>query len=232
MRFAATISVISLAILTMPSAGRPARFDRPTEGATDSKPLFISGDLSGWVEEQHNFFKRKHPKSSTWSVKEGIVLCDGSLGNCGFLRYEKKLGDFTLRLEYRMSKSCNSGVCFRTRVPYDGIPEKTLPSGTGYEIQIQDDAGQPASKTSSGAIYGRLAPRVNAAKAAGDWNRLELFCHGAKIRATLNGQKIHDFDHTEIEGLEDRPRAGYIALQNHGHGIEFRDIRLEETGAK
>src|SRR5262249_48637554 len=71
--------------------------------------LFASGDLSGWVEEQHNFFKAKNPKVATWSIKDGVISCDGSYGNCGFLRYDKKLADFTLRLEYRMSKGCNSG---------------------------------------------------------------------------------------------------------------------------
>ncbi len=220
MGFASTRRLLSLTLLLMPCM------------AEASEGPLLASDLSGWVEEQHSFFKKKHPKASTWSIKDGIIICNGALGNCGFLRYEKKLSDFTLTLEYRMSKSCNSGVCFHTRVPYDGIPEKTLPSATGYEIQIQDDAGQPASKTSSGAIYGRLAPRVNAAKGAGEWNRLELTCQGPHIRARLNGQMIHNFDHTEIEVLKDRPRAGYLALQNHGHDIEFRNLWLEEKGAK
>lgn len=190
--------------------------------------LFARNDLSGWIEEQHNFFKSKHPNVKTWSVKDGIVACDASTGNCGFLRYDKELRDFILRLEYRIAKKCNSGVCIRTAVPYDGRPDKTLPSHVGYEVQILDDAGAPASKTSSGAFYGLVAPQVNAAKEAGQWNALEIACQGPKIRVTLNGQTVQDVEQTEIEAIRDRPRAGYLALQNHGGNIEFRNIRLKE----
>jgi hypothetical protein len=192
----------------------------------DGVSLFAGDDLTGWVEEQHNFFKAKNPNVKTWTVKEGVVACDGSTGNCGFLRYEKRLSDFVLRLEYRIAKGCNSGVCIRTAVPYDGQPSKTLPSQVGYEIQILDDAGAPASATSTGAFYSKVAARVNAAKPAGQWNVMEIVCRGPKIRVTLNDQVVQDIDQTQIEAIRDRPRAGYLALQNHGGNIEFRNVRL------
>ena len=197
----------------------------------DGIMLFTRDDLSGWIEEQHNFYKAKHPNVHTWSVKNGVVACDGSTGNCGYLRYEKKLSDFILRLEYRIAKNCNSGVCIRTRVPYDGYPDKTLPSHVGYEIQILDDADTPASKTSTGALYGLVAPRVNAARPAGEWNTLEIVCHGPTIRVTLNGQIVQDVDQTKIDVIRDRPRSGYLSLQNHGGNIEFRNIWLKEDVA-
>jgi outer membrane protein assembly factor BamB len=196
--------------------------------STDGTKLFARDDLAGWIEEQHEFYKAKNPNVQTWSVKDGVVSCDGSTGNCGFLRYEKKVSDFTLRLEYRIAKKCNSGVCIRTRVPYDGHPNTTLPSHVGYEVQILDDAGEPASATSSGAFYGLVAPQVNAARPAGQWNSLEIVCRGPKIRVTLNGQVVQDVDQTTIDAIRDRPRAGYIALQNHGGHAEFRNIWLKE----
>lgn len=196
-----------------------------SDGATK---LFARDDLSGWIEEQHNFFKAKNPSVRTWSVKDGVLACDGTTGNCGFLRYEKKLSDFTLRLEFRIAKGCNSGVCIRTRVPYDGQPEKTLPSHVGYEVQILDDAGTPASTTSTGAFYGLVAPQTNAAKPAGQWNTLEIVCRGPKIRVTLNSQVVQDVDQTKIDVIRDRSRSGYLTLQNHGGNIEFRNIRLKE----
>ena len=195
------------------------------EGFVD---LFAGDDLSGWVEEQHNFFKSQHPDVRTWSVKDGVVACDGSRGNCGFLRYRKELGDFTLRLEYRTSKGCNSGVGIRARVPYTTINPNTLPSSVGYEVQILDDAGKPPGKGSSGGFYGVLAPRANASKPAGQWNALEITCTGPKIHVTLNGQVIHDVDRTETAAIRDRVDRGYLSLQNHGHRIEFRNLRLKE----
>jgi hypothetical protein len=200
----------------------------PVAAEDEGVRLFAGGDLSGWVEEQHDFFKRQHPDVSTWSVKDGVVVCDGSRGNCGFLRYDRRLSDFTLRLEYRMSKDCNSGVCIRVPRPYNGKPDETLPSRTGYEIQILDDPGAPPSKTATGSLYNLVAPKVNAAKPAGEWNTLEVVCRGPKIKVTLNGQVVQDVDQREIEAIKDRPRSGYLLLQNHGHKTEFRDLWLKE----
>ncbi|WP_439627308.1 3-keto-disaccharide hydrolase [Gemmata sp.] len=196
--------------------------------AAEGDALFPKDDLAGWVEEQHSFFKAKHPDVKTWSVKGGVVTCDGSKGNCGFLRYDKKLGDFTLRLEYRVSKGCNSGVCVRVPNPYNGRPDETLPSKTGYEVQIQDDAGAEPSTTSSGAFYGVLAPAENAAKAAGEWNVLEVECRGPRLKVTLNGRVVQDVEQVAVGAIKDRPRTGYLLLQNHGHAIEFRNVTLKE----
>jgi hypothetical protein len=115
-------------------------------------------------------------------------------------------------------------------VPYTTLKPNTLPSNLGYEFQIMDDAGQPASDKGTGSFYNQLAPRVNAAKPAGEWNSLEIECRGPKIRATLNGQVVQDIDHTAVPALAKRPECGYLSLQNHGHDVEFRRIRLKELG--
>ena len=193
---------------------------------SQGESLFASGDLTGWVEEQHAFFKAKHPEVKTWSLKDGVLTCDGSRGNCGFLRYDRKLGDFTLRLEYRTSKGCNSGVCIRVPRPYDGNPDETLPSKSGYEVQIQDDAGSAPSLTSTGAFYGAVAPETSAAKPTGEWNTLEIVCDGTKLRVTLNDRVVQDVDQTEHPIIKDRPRVGYLLVQNHGHPVEFRNLKL------
>ena len=200
-------------------------------GAEPAKPepqTLLATDLTGWVEEQHGFYKKKHPNTTTWSVWDGVVHCDGSTGNCGFLRYEKKLCDFTLTLEYRITKKCNSGICFRAALPYTTLNPNTLPSNTGFELQIMDDAEQPASNTGTGAIYNQIAPPENVGKKVGEWNTVELDCRGSVVRAKLNGKLVQDFDYTQIPALAKRESCGYIALQNHGGTADFRNIKLVE----
>jgi hypothetical protein len=194
--------------------------------------LFPGDSLQGWIEEQHSFFKREHPNQRTWSAKDGVVGCNGALGNCGFLRYQKPLGDFVLRLEYCVPKGCNSGVGIRARVPYTTLSPNTLPSSVGFEVQILDDAGKPAAIGSSGAFYSVLAPRVNAARPAGEWNQLEIDCRGPRIHVTLNGQRVQDVDQTKIPNIEPRPLSGYLSLQNHGGSVRFRNVRLKEKPCK
>ncbi len=202
-----------------------------TESADDEgfTPL-LATDTAGWVEEQHDFFRAKHPNVSTWTVHHGITRADGSMGNCGFLRYDKKLCDFVLRLEYRTPGKCNSGIGLRSPVPYTTLKPNTLPSNIGYEFQIMGDAGEAADIKGTGSFYNKLAPRVNAAQPAGVWNSLEIECRGPRIRATLNGQVVQDIDHTLVPELSSRPDCGYLSLQNHGSNIEFRHLRLKELG--
>ena len=192
------------------------------------KPLLAGNDLVGWVEEPHGFFRDKHPGVRFWSLADGVLHADGSHGNAGFLRYDRKLCDFILRLEFRMSKGCNSGVCFRSSAPYTTLKPNTLPSNLGFELQIMDDASTPPSDKGTGAFYAKLAPRVNAARAAGEWNTLEIECRSSRIRAVLNGQVVQDLDHTTVPELASRPACGYLSLQNHGHDIDFRQIRIQE----
>ncbi len=201
--------------------------EEPAPANAEPQALRAS-DLNGWVEEQHDFYKKKHPNKTTWSVKDGVVHCDGSTGNCGFLRYEQKLCDFVLRLEYRIKPNCNSGVCFRAAAPYTTLNPNTLPSNTGFEFQIMDDADQPPSKTSTGAIYNQIAPPENAGKKLGEWNSVEIECRGSTVRAKLNGKLVQDFDSSKIPALAQRPACGYISLQNHGGTADFRKIELVE----
>jgi hypothetical protein len=191
------------------------------------RDLLASGNLSDWVEEQHVFYKAKHPGVQTWSLKDGVLMCSGLYGNCGFLRYREKLADFHLSLEYRTAPRCNSGVCIRCRVPYTTLKPNTLPSHVGFEVQIFDDSGKPADIHSSGAFYGVLAPKLSAARPAGQWNTLEITCVGPKIRVLLNGQTVQDVDQTQVPSMADRGLEGYLSLQNHGGKAEFRKVLLQ-----
>jgi hypothetical protein len=216
--------LVLLACIVCPASGRSG------EAITNVQPeKLLANDLTGWVEEQHHFYKKKHPNTTTWSVRDGVVHCDGSTGNCGFLRYDKKLCDFRLTLEYRMiSAKGNSGICFRAAVPYTTLNPNTLPSNTGFEFQIMDDADQPASKTGTGAIYNQIEPRENASRKLGEWNAVEIECRGTNVTAKLNGKLVQDFDYSKLDALAKRESCGFIALQNHGGTAEFRMLELVE----
>jgi hypothetical protein len=186
--------------------------------------IFNGKDLDGWIVEGSKEYKEGDRQMPVWSVEDGMIVCSGK--GFGFLRYDKPLGDFLVRLEYRMSKGCNSGIGIRT-VEFTG-PASTRPSYAAYEIQILDDAGRPPSKHSSGSLYRYVAPALNATKPAGEWNAMEIECRGPKIKITLNGEVIHDIDQSAIPEIKDKPLEGYFSLQNHSRPIEFRNVKLKE----
>ena len=149
----------------------------------DWQPLFNGRDLSGWAVDGNKLSGEGASRRPGWSVADETIHCAG--GGFGFLRYEQRLSDFALRLEYRLEKDGNSGIGIRSPV-FTG-PAETRPSFAGYEIQLLDDAGQEPNEHSTGALYRYVAPAKNAAGKTGEWNRLEIECRGPRIRIVING---------------------------------------------
>lgn len=193
--------------------------------------LFDGQSLRGWVAEGVSEFDRDGKKEPVWIVQDGMIVCRGK--GFGFLRYkDRDFDDFTLRLEFKMEPGCNSGIGIRTTAFDPKSSRSTRPSFYSYEIQIFDEPGKPPTPTTVGSLYRYVAPKVNAIKPAGEWNKIEITCDGPKIRVVLNDQLIQDVDQREHEALKNKPLRGSICLQNHGGNIVFRRIEVSELKAK
>jgi outer membrane protein assembly factor BamB len=195
-----------------------------TIAADRDGPVFNGRDLAGWVVEGEKEYKSGSGPKPVWTVKDKHIVCAGK--GYGFLRFDRPLGDFKFAVEYRMAKGCNSGVGIRGPI-FTG-PRETRPSIGGYEIQLLDDAGQPATDHSTGSLYRYVAATANPVKAAPQWNRFEVECVGPRIRVSINSQQVQDVDQSTKPELKDKPVTGYLSLQNHGGRIEFRDLELQE----
>lgn len=187
------------------------------------RELFNGRDFDGWVIEGPPEGITHPDGRPVWSVKDGEIVCQGK--RWGFLRYEREtFGDFTLHVEFVLDRRGNSGIGLRTG-PIDlADPQNTRPSCYCYEIQLLDDAGKPPTEHSSGSLYRYVAPAENAMRPAGEWNELEVTCIGPRIRVVLNGRPIQDFDQTSLPATRDKPLAGHVCLQNHGHPVRFRNV--------
>lgn len=182
--------------------------------------MFNGKDLTGWEVDGTPNNKEGKP---IWTVEDSTIRCGGT--GFGFLRYNREFKDFIFEVEYRMTPKCNSGLGIRT-TKFLG-KANTRPSFYSYEIQILDDAGKQPSTGSSGSLYRYVAPKVNASKPAGEWNKIRIECRGPKIRITLNDQVVQDVDQSQIDALKKKPLEGYLCLQNHGKAIDFRNPRVK-----
>src|SRR5688572_23426343 len=178
----------------------------------DLRPLFPTDSLDGWA------LVRDQPPSA-WSVKDGVVTCSGE--GRGWLRTERMYREFHLSLEYALSQGGNSGVFLRSLT-------EGRPAYNGMEIQLLDDQGHPPGVKSTGAIYDAIAPSKVLARPAMEWNYLEAICQGDSVQVSVNRELVIDVDLTEHEALKDRPREGYIGLQNHGSLVLFRNVRVRQ----
>ena len=212
----ATLRSGIFAVLVAMAASRCMGADEP-----EFENLLQNNSLQGWVIDG---VSDSTAEKAIWTVSDGILRCAGHGFN--FLRYDRRLGDFVLRLEYQIFRGGNSGVGVRG-LKFDGS-YATRPSVVGYELQIADDFGTQPTTKSSGALYRYVAPRVVASRPADQWNQMQLECRGNGIRVVLNGQLVQDVDQSSVAEIKDKPLCGFLSLQCHNHPIEFRQIQLRE----
>jgi hypothetical protein len=199
----------------------------PQEKAKGWILLFDGRTLQGW--------KTSSGTPSRTPVEQGSINPHRSGGY--MMIHETPRSHFTLALDFKISKGCNSGVFVRT-FPLTPRPGKDV-GFNGIEIAIDDTTG--AGFHDTGAIYDLVRPSRNAMKPVGEWNHLVITCDHALIRVELNGEVVtrmnldewtqpnqrpdgsrHKFD----VAYKDHPRQGYIGLQDHGSPCWYKNIKL------
>ena len=124
----------------------------------------------------------------------------------------QKFDDFKLHLEFRVPKGANSGVYLRGR----------------YELQVDDAAGLEPSSHHLGGLYGFIAPSESVARAADEWQSMDVTLVGRMLTYTLNGTMV--ICNREIPGITggalDSAEAepGPLLLQGDHGPVEYRNI--------
>jgi hypothetical protein len=192
--------------------------------------LFNGKDLAGWVVDGPTEYKDKadgNKAKPLWTVQDGMIRTAGAA--FGFLRYDRELSDFILRVDYRLvkEKGANSGIGIRTRAFDAKQSTATRPSFYSYEVQLLDDADAKPTAHTTGSLYRYVAPTKAAHKPAPEWNTVEIECVGPKVRINFNGTDTLVFDQSTDEKLKGKPLKGYVCLQSHSKQAEFKSARMK-----
>lgn len=178
--------------------------------------LFNGVDLTGWEGADRD-------AALCWGVESGELVCNGQPGP--WLRSLSQFDDFNLRLDYKTRVAGNSGVY--CRVPLDGNHHG---AGAGVEIQILDDSAEPYRMLKPyqycGSVYAIAPALQKTGKPAGEWNTLEINCHGTAYVITHNGVLIVHACEEAFPELKQRLLRGFLGLQNHSEQVWFRNIRI------
>jgi hypothetical protein len=159
--------------------------------------LFNGKDLTGWVVTE-----------CETEVKDGVLLLKAGEG---WVRAEKKYGDFSLSWECKNIKPTDydSGVHFRAELQK---PPAHWP--TKYQVNLKT------------GLEGNVKP-LNAASTGlyknGEWNAFKLTVVGSKAELEINGKPAWQADGVEAAD-------GYIGLQSEvtlGGQFEFRNIKIK-----
>jgi 3-keto-disaccharide hydrolase len=196
-------------------AGSCARVCR--EGRMGSEDLLATG-LVGW--------QQIGGERGNWQMADGILSAQGK---GGWLSTVRQYGDFELSLEFCVAAEGNSGVFLRA-------PHRGDPAYAGMEVQIIHDRAEQwrdlKPNQYTGSLYGIQAPSERASKRANEWQAMVISCRGPQVKVVLNGQEVVDTSTTYYPyKYQSHPgltrSSGYIGLQDHGGGVEFRNIRIK-----
>ncbi len=171
--------------------------------------IFNGHDLTGWWVPD---------TKGDWAAENGDLVCVAHRG-LNYLRTDKEYANFTLSLEYHISRGGNSGVGIRTA-------KEGWPSGDGMEMQILDQPGEV--KDSTMAIYGNLPP-LDRADRSEQWNRVVIKAEGRMISAWVNGELVQQANTARLSELKHRHLKGWIGVQDHGGKIRFRNLYVQEA---
>ncbi len=189
------------------------------------KLLFDGKTTLGWTN-----FKSKKIRPG-WVVKDGILKCEKPL-DAGDIVTTEKYDWFELTLDFNLEKGQNSGVMFH--VADDG--EATWHSGP--EVQIYDHWASPGVEI-TGYLYQLYPSQIDAAKPAGEWNKLRLMIAPDKCFTEVNDKRYYEF----VLGSEEFKAKiaaskfakyknfgtlskGTIAIQGDHGVVSFRNIKI------
>lgn len=182
-------------------------------------PLF-TGTLEGWTVEN------AAPSSF---VAGGGVLRVEEPG--GWLRSNRRYGDFALRVQFRfVTPGADSGIFVRAAA------ESTFGRGwpaNSYQVQLRDP-GVPSPFPPVGGFFRHGTPAgetafdeaaaLRAHIGVGAWQTLEIALVGDRLTASLNGIEV-------LRAGDIGNSPGHIGIQAETGVLEFRSIEIREDDA-
>jgi len=182
--------------------------------------LFNGKDTTGWVA-----FPEASAKD-TWSVKEGLLTCTGKPN--GFLRTEKAYKQYRFTVEWRFTKTGNTGVVVHMTPP-DAIWPKSIECQGMHKNQgdfyfwngATLQGGTELKDKKSGKVRGyRLGKQADAENPAGEWNTFTTVCDKDTVTILVNGKEVNKATGANLS-------EGFIGLQVEGGAFEVKRCTLE-----
>lgn len=221
----------------------------PQESQEGWRLLFDGHSTEQWRSAHSESFPDK-----IWKIEDGVLSVTTS-GNAeaqagGDIITRKRYSDFDLKVDFKLTPGCNSGIKIFVQPNLDPITGKgtkaKVGSAIGLEYQLLDDERHPDGKLGRngdrklGALYDLMPPGPDKhPNPIGEWNHARILSRGTHVEHWLNGYKILEYDRASpefhaavalskfksIPGFGEWP-DGHILLQEHGSEVSFKNIKI------
>lgn len=197
--------------------------------------LFDGTSTTGWHSYGHSNV------NSRWKIADGAISIDTASKESGDIVTNDEYENFDFQVEWKIAKDGNSGIIFLVK---EDTAKYHATYQTGPEMQVLDNNGHPDAKIPkhrAGDLYDLIACSKETVKPAGEWNQAEIIINKGKLDLLLNGTNVvsttlwDDSWKKMVAGskFKDMPdfgtfKSGKIALQDHGNGVWYRNIRIKK----
>lgn len=201
--------------------------------------LFDGISTDAW----RGYNKKTFPESG-WEVRneELVITYSGKEeeGSAGDIITREKFNNFEFSLEFMLTDSANSGIFYMVR-EFEGTPIWH----NAPEFQILDDPtyesmlGDWMDTHRTGDNYDLEAAEMDYSNPVGDWNTVRIIKNGNQVQHWLNENLTVEYDIGSISwtrqvqkskfseyAMYGKAQTGNIGLQDHGHEVMFRNIKI------
>ena len=214
-----------------------------TEELADGWVLLFDGQA---VDQWRGYQQDSFPAQG-WEVRDGELIIlktpQGGTGG-GDIISRNDYENFELALEFMISDSANSGIFYRA-VENEGdpiwysAPEYQILDNELYKNWEGLDMDMHTHLTAEN--YDLQAAEEDHSKPVGEWNQARIIVNDNQVEHWINGYKAIEYeinsdtwkDQVAASKFSEYPQyglaiRGHIGLQDHGHEVRFRNIKIKE----
>lgn len=222
-------------------------------GSTEINTLTSEEQQEGWVllfdgettDGWRGVYKESFPEQG-WKVEDGLLkVVDSGGGEAEFggdIITEDQYSDFEFSLEFKLTEGANSGIKYFVKEIY---PEPEG-SAVGLEYQLIDDSRPDVEGTwTLASVYELYTAENKEVNPIGEFNKARIVAEGNHVEHWLNGKKVVEYTrgsdqfrdlvaeskYSDHENFGEASE-GHILLQDHGHEVAFRNIKIREINGQ
>ena len=173
----------------------------------------------------------------------------------GDLLFAHKFTNFTLECEYKISKGGNSGIFYLAQEAKDAEGNYLPIWQSCSEYQVLDNANHVDAQLGtdgnrqSASLYDMVPAKPQNAKPFGEWNKVKIVVFKGTVIHYQNDEKVLEYhlwtpkwkemlDASKFQKggefpyaygmmIDEGKNGGYIAFQDHGDDVWYRNVRVK-----
>ena len=217
--------------------------------------LFDGSSLDGWRGYGQDAVPASWENDGECIHLKGSGTGEAQAEGGGDLMFAHKFTNFTLELEYKISKGGNSGIFYLAQEAKNAEGDYLPIWQSCSEYQVLDNENHVDAQLGvdgnrqSASLYDMVPAKPQNAKPFGEWNSVKIVVFKGTVIHYQNDEKVleyhlwtqkwqemldaskfckgGEFPYAYGMMIEEGKNGGYFALQDHGDDVWYRNVRIK-----